>query len=254
MNELIGVGIIVAIAALLMWVYKRIMVRHTKMKLGIIQVLADGAVVESMNHEINPSSDLPFNGNIIASFFASFLVMRESGVGANYYGLLSMYLFKWELAGIIKTKMITDAEVHLTFDDTKRPTTEVELELYEILKANDMFGAPGMDVNLLHDWSKKMLALGEAQLLETKDVAFDSKDRIRFTRQGYDKSLGHGSFEKYFRDISFSTFCEMDAHQQERELSFALLLGLIEEIEAHVNSNQNVPEVLQIANRVARVL
>jgi len=254
MNELIGIGIIIAIVALLMWVYKGIMTRHTKIKLGIIQVLDDGAVVESMNSDIKPSSELPFNGSILASFFASYLVMRESGVGANSHGLLSTYLFKWETKGIIKTELITDAEVHLTFDDTLLPTEAVELELYEILKSNDMFGDAGIDYDLLHDWSKKMLALGEAELLETGDVAFDQKDRIRFTRQGYDKSLGHGSFEKYFRDISFSTFCEKDYQRQEQGLSFVLLLELTEEIEEYVNSNQNVPEVLQIANRIWRVL
>jgi len=254
MNELMIVIIIVATIALLMRVYKSIVTKHTKIKLGVIQILADGAVVEAMNHQIQASSELPFAGSIPASFFANYLVMRESGYGANYHGLLSAYLFKWEMAGIVKTELVSETDVYLTFDDTVMPTEEIELELYEILKSNDMFRAPGFDYTLLHPWDKKILAIGENELLEAKDVAFDQKGRIRFTRQGYDQSLSHGSFEKYFRDISSATFCKMDPKRQQQELSFALLLELTEEIEAYVKAGQNVPEVLQIANRVWRVL
>jgi len=254
MSELITIVIIIAVVALLMRAFKSFMTRRTKINLGVIQVLDDGALVESMNSHIKASSKLPFNDSIIASFFASYLSLRESRFGPNYHGLLSTYLFKWEREGLVKTELISETEARLTFADASLPTEEIELELYEILKANNMTGESEFDYELLHDWGKKVLALGEAELLETEDVAFDRKERIRFTRQGYDKSLSHGSFEKYFMNISFATFCEMDDLRQQQELSFALLFELTEEIEEYVDSNSNAPELLQIANRVWRVL
>jgi len=207
-----------------------------------------------MNNDIKANSELPFNGSIMASFFASYLTLRESGFNGNYYGLVSAYLLKWEVEGILQTEMTSDLIVYPTFDHKRKPTHAVELELYEILKSNNIEDGGHIDDDALQDWSKKILALGEQELLETGDVAFDQKGRIRFTRQGYDHSLSHPSFEKYFENLSLPTFCNLDPQRQQQELSFALLFGLIEEIEEYINSNQNVPKVLQMANRVWRVL
>jgi len=228
------------------------MTRRTKINLGVTQILNDGAFVESMDSDIIASSELPFNGSIIASFFASYLTLRESGFGGNYHGLVSAYLFKWETEGILQTEM-TDCGLQLTFDSKNKPTEEIELELYEILKLNGIEDRGEFDHSILEDWLKKTLALGEAELLETEAVAFDQKGRIRFTKQGYYKSLSHRSFEKYFENLTFATFNEMDNQRQLQELSFALLFDFIEEIEEIIGDNSNVPEILQIANRVWRV-
>ena len=252
MSELIIIVIIIAIIALLMRVFKSFMTRRTKINLGVIQVLNDGAFVESMDNDIIASSDLPFSGSIKASYFANYLTLRESGYGGNYYGLVSAYLFKWETEGILKTEM-TDSVVYLTFDDENKPTEEIELELYEILKSNGIEDGANIDYALLEDWSKKILALGEEELLETEDVAFDQKGRIRFTKQGYYRSLSHRSFEKYFENLTPATFNEMDDQHQLQELGFALLLDFTEEIESIIDPDSEAPELLQIANRVWRV-
>ena len=252
MNELIIIIIIVAVIALLVRAYKWIMTRHWKIKLGVIQILDDGSIVESLDQEIKASSELPFSGNLLASHFARYLALREAGFGVNQYGLLSAYLFKWETAGFVQTEMIADSEVRVAFNDTGAPTEEIELELYQILRSNDVFGEAGFNHDLFQDWGKKVLALGEKDLLETKDVAFDKKDRIRFTRQGYDQSLSHRSFEKYFKDLSLSTFSKMDEKRQKQALSFALCLELTEEIEEFINANGSALEILQVANRVWR--
>lgn len=254
MNELIIVVVIIAVIGLLVRAYKWIITRHWKIKLGVIQILDDGSVVEALDQAIKASSDLPFDGHLLASHFARYLTLRESGYGANHHGLLSTYLFKWETAGMVQTQMMSDSEVRLTFNDTLIPTEEIELELYQILNSNEMFSDSGFNSDLLQDWGKKVLALGEARLLETSAVAFDQKGRIRFTKQGYDHSLSHRSFEKYFKDLSVSTFCKMDIKRQEQELSFALCLGLTDQLVKLVDSNGKASEVLQIANRAWRVL
>ena len=253
MVEIIVIVLIVGIFWLLMRAYKSFITRRMKMKLGVVQVLNDGAIVEAMDADILPSSELPFNGNLLASFFATYLVMRESKGAGNWHGLLSAYLFKWEIEGIIQSEMTSETDARLIFTEIV-PTEAIELELYEILKSNDMFGDAGFDYDKLKDWSKKVLALGEAELLEAKDVAFDQKGRIRFTRQGYKKSLDHGSFAKYFMTLSSVTFCELDFQRQQQELSFALLLELTEDIEKVVGTNGNVSVVLKAADRVWRVL
>jgi len=231
------------------------MVRRTKINLGVIQILNDAALVETMDSSIIASSDLPFNGSVKASFFASYLTLRESGwFKGNYYGLVSAYLFKWETEGILQTEMTEDLVVYLTFDSQKKPTAKIELELYKVLKSNGIEDGGQIDYSLLQDWTKKILALGEEELFKSGDVAFDQKDRIRFTRQGYNRSLKHPSFEKYFESLTPVTFSELDSERQLQELSFALLLDFREEIESIAKSDdEEVPELLQIANRVWRV-
>ena len=256
MNEIIIIIIIILIILLLTRVYKRIMTRHWKIKFGVIQTLNDGTLVESKNSDITANSALPFDGRILASLFASFLIGRELGTGIDYYGAVSQYLFNWEVEQLIKTEMVTDTQAHLIFNDTAMPTEEIELELYDILKSNDMTSSEKFSnqLHLLDGWGKKVLALGERALLETGDVAFDQKERIRFTKKGYTQSLRHASFSKYFTNLSLTTFCEMDILRQKQELSIALRLDLVEDIEKLALSNANVPEVLKIANRVWRVL
>jgi len=254
MFELIVIVILIAVVILLMRVFRSFMIRRSKINLGVIQILNDGALVETLNKDIMASSDLPFNGSVKASFFASYLTLRESGFSANHYGLVSAYLFKWETEGILQTEMTKDSLVYLTFIDEQKPTAEIELELYEILKSNGIEDGGYIERTVLHDWSKKILALGEQELLETGDVAFDQKNRIRFTRQGYNKSLSHPSFEKYFEHLSSTTFNEMDDQRQLQELSFALLLDLTEEIAEIIEpSSSETPEILKIANRVWRI-
>lgn len=249
MNELIVILIIVAVITLLVRSYKWITTRHWKIKLGVIQILNDGSVVEALDADIKASMELPFGGHLLGSHFAGYLTLRESGARANHYGLLSAYLFKWERKKIVQTEMTTKTESHLTFNENPLPVDEIELELYQILKSNEIFND-----DLLQDWGKKVLALGEAALLETEDVAFDQKGRIRFTKKGYDRSLSHRSFEKYFKDLSVSTFYEMDEALQEQTLSFALCLGLVDEIERLADTNSKQSEILHVVNRVWRVL
>ena len=251
MGDLIIFVIIIAVVILLMRVLRSFVTRRAKINLGILQVLNDGALVESMDSKIMASSDLPFSGSIKASFFASYLTLQESGYNGNYYGLVSAYLLKWETEGLLRTEMESEGVVYLTFTNNRKPAEEVELELYQILKSNGIEDGGFIDYSTLQDWIKKILALGEQELLEKEDVAFDQKGRIRFTRQGYKKSLGHPSFEKYFKNLTPATFSESDSERQLRELVFALLLDLIEDIEEIVDNN--APEVLQIANRVWRV-
>ena len=251
MGDLIIFVIIIAVVILLMRVLRSYVMRRTKINLGIMQVLNDGALVESRDGNIMASSDLPFNGSIKASFFASYLTLHESGYSGNYYGLISAYLLKWETEGLLQTEMNSSGVVFLTFGSNRKPAEEIELELYNILKSNGIEDGGSIDYSVLQDWIKKILALGEQELLEKEDVAFDQKGRIRFTRQGYKKSLGHPSFEKYFTTLTSTTFNELDSERQQRELVFALLLDLNEKIEEIVDNN--APDILQIANRVWRV-
>jgi len=248
MTELIVIAFIIGFILFAMWLYKSVMIRQTKLKLGITQILNDGSIVEAMDHEIIASSQLPFDGDLLASFFATYLTMRESKGAGNWSGLISTYLFQWEVDGLIKTSLDSDGRPHLTFNDVK-PTTEIELELYDILKSNHL---TDFDYDLLKDWSQKVLALGEQALLELGDIAFDQKGRIRFTREGYDKSLSHGRFAKYWMDLSLLTFNEFDQKRQQQELSFALLLELTDKIQAFVSENSNASDILQIANQVWR--
>ena len=255
MGEFILIVIIIAVVIFLMRVFRSYMIRRTKIDLGVTQVLNDGAHVESMDSDIEASSDLPFDGSVKASFFASYLTLRESSAGfiGNYYALVNAYLFKWETEGILETEMTSDLVVYPTFSDEIKPTGEIEEELYEILHSTGIEDGGSLNCGELHDWVKKILALGEQELLETGDVEFDQKDRIRFTRQGYDKSLSHPSFEKYFETLTPATFSEMDHQRQTQELSFALLLDFTEEIEALVEEYLDAPRLLQIANRVWRI-
>ena len=253
MGDLIIIVIIIAVIAFFMRVFWSFMVRRTKINLGITQILNDGSHAESMEKDIEASSNLPFNGSVKASFFASYLTLRESGLCVDYYTLVNAYLFKWETEGILSTKMNGDLIVFPTFSEKSKPTGEIELELYEILNDKAIEDGGGLDYGDLAHWGKKILALGEQELLETGDVAFDQKDRIRFTKQGYQKSLSHSSFEKYFESLTLSTFSKMDYQRQLQELSFALLLDLTEEIEALIGENADVLELLQMANRVWRI-
>ena len=256
MNEVIVMMVILVLVLLLMRVYKGIMMRRWKIKFGVIQILNDGTLAESKNSDIIASSELPFNGSMVASLFASYLIGRELRAKIDYDGALGQYLFNWEVNGLIKTEMITHLKARLIFNDPVMPMAEIELELYEILKSNDMINSEKItsQLHLLDGWGKKLLALGEKELLETGDVAFDEKNRIRFTSCGYDQSLGHARFTKYFMNHSLTTFCKMDQKRQQQELSMALRLNLRQEIEKLVDSNTEVPEILKIANRVWRVI
>ena len=253
MGEFIIIVIIIAVVIFLMRVFRSFMIRRTKISLGVTQVLNDGSHAESLDSDIEASSKLPFDGSVKASFFASYLTLRESGLSGNYFALASAYLFKWETEGILQTEMTSDLIVYPTFSDDSKPTEEIELELYEILKANDIEDGGVLDYDKLAQWGKKIIALGEQELLETGDAAFDQKDRIRFTKEGYQKSLSHFSFEKYFENLTLTMFSKMDHQRQLQELSFALLLDFTEEIEALVKEDSDALELLQIANRVWRI-
>jgi len=245
MIELMTIVLIIMLVLFAMWLYKKIMIKQTKSRLGITQILNDGSIVEAIDRDIIASSQLPFDGKLLASFFATYLTMRESRGAGNWSGLMSAYLFRWEVEGLIKTSVDANQRLHIVFNDAK-PITEIELEFYDILNANDLLA---FDYDLLKDWSQKVLALGEQALLETGDVAFDQKNRIRFTREGYDKSLDHGRFAKYWLDLSLAIFNELDDKRQREQLCFALLLELIDE-----NSDvySDMSEELQIASRVWR--
>jgi len=249
MNELMVILLIVILILFAMWLYKKVLTRQTKMRLGITQILNDGAIVEARDQDIIASSELPFDGNLLASFFATYLTMRESKGAGNWSGLISAYLFQWEIDGLIKTTIDADNRLRIRFIDEVRPMIDIELELYDILKSNDI---AEFDFDLLRDWSKKVLAVGEQELLETEDAAFDQKGRIRFTRGGYEKSLSHGSFIKYWISLSLTTFNQLDDHRQKQELIFALLLELTDEIQVFVNENNKACDILEIANRVGQ--
>ena len=251
MSDLFILAVIIAVVVLLLRVLRSYVTRRTKINLGVMQVLNDGALVESMDSNIMASSDLPFSGSIKASFFASYLTLHESGYNGNYYGLVSAYLLKWETEGLLQTEMNSDGIVFLTFVNNRKPSEEIELELYKILKSNDIEDGGSINYPMLQDWIKRIIALGEQELLEKEDVAFDQKRRIRFTRQGYHKSLSHPSFEKYFKNLTPTMFNELDSERQLRELVFAILLDLTVEIEDIIDNDAS--EVLQIANRVWRV-
>ena len=228
------------------------MARHWKFKLGAIQRLNDGTLAETKKDEIPASLILPFEGRLLSSFFASYLSTRESGFRPAYYELISCYLFQWEIRGIITTELTENNQIHISFHDRNLLTDVVEQELYDILSVNSLTGYMDKDEIHLFDWGQKVLALGETELLETNDVAFDQKGRIRFTKQGYDKSLAHASFEKYWENLSFITFYELDEQRQKEIIIVALSRSLTEEIEAFAREVDPVPEVLQIANRIWR--
>ena len=235
-----------------MRIYKSHMTKQTKLKLGVSQILNDGAIVEAMESDIKPNSQLPFEGRILASYFASYLTTREAGYMANYYGLISSYLLKWEHEGIVKSELPDNKKVYFEFNDQKSPTMGIELELYDLLKTNRLTGIIKEDYELLQNWIKKTLALGEQELLATSEVAFDAKGRVRFTKKGYEASLLQAGFEKNFLNLSLTTFKKQETEHQKQTLIFALLLDFTEEIENFTNSNEEVPEIIQIANRVWR--
>ena len=249
MNIIINIIIVIIINIIVAVITYVILLRRIGLKFNRNLVLDDGTKVEDNGEEIPPSSELPFEGRVLATFYAVDLVMPFR---TCYYELISVYLFKWELVGIVKTELVTDFEQRLIFNEDVIPTSVLELELYELLKHNKLTGSSYEDKKLLSGWGKRVLAAGEIELLETKDVALGKSGRIRFTKQGYDKLLSHVSFEKYFMNLSFTTFDKMDHQRQKEEISFALLLSLTEEIEEFVNSNLKVPEMLQVANRVWR--
>lgn len=249
MSELVIVALFIGFIWLLARMYRSYMIRQTKFKLGIAQILSDGTVVETMDHQIEADSTLPFEGRLLALFFATYLIMREQKDAGNWTGLISAYLFKWEMAGLITSEHFDESVTRFTFHDGKKPIDAIEIELYDILKSNL---ESGFDFDLLQDWSQKVLAMGEKELLETSDVAFDAKGRIRFTSAGYDRSLSHGRFAKYWRSLSAATVCEKDETRLFQELSVALLLNLTEEIESFAIKRDEVSEMLLIANRVWR--
>ena len=253
MGAFIAIVIIIAFVLVFSVASSSLKTRQRKIYWGNIQILNDGTLVETKYSDIEASSDLPFNGSIKASFFASYLTLRESGFGGNYYALVSAYLFKWETEGILETKMTSGLIVYLTFKDDRKPTGEIELELYEILKTNGLEDGNSLNCDELHSWVKKILALGEQELLETGDAAFDQQNRIRFTKKGYYKSLNHNSFIKCFENLTLSTFSKIEYQRQLQELSFALLLDFTEGIANLVEWESNTPELLQIANRVWRI-
>lgn len=248
MIELIIIAALVGFIWLLARAYRSYMVRKTKLKLGVAQILSDGRIVEVMERDIKTDATLPFEGRFLSSFFASYLIMRENADAGNWQGLIAAYLFKWEVEGFIRSELTDDKTLKLTFCKENESTDALELELYEALKLNH---DAEFDFALLKEWSKKVLAAGEKELLETEDVAFDAKGRIRFTASGFDKSLSHGKFAKYWRKLSLSTVCELDDERLFQELTAALQLELIKDIKRIIGEDdQLVPELLKIAYRV----
>lgn len=246
--EILMIVLIVLLILFAMWLYKKVLTKQTKMRLGITQILNDGSIVEAMDQEIMASSHLPFDGDLLASFFATYLTMRESKGAGNWVGLLSAYLFQWEVDGLIQTTIDEDNQLQFTFYEAEL-TSEIELELYDILKSN---GGISFDDELLKNWSRKVLAFGEYILLESGNVAFDIKNRIRFTKEGYHKSLDHGRFAKYWMDVDWAAFSKLSDQRQKEELSFAMLYELTEEIEGFIEGGGASSEMLEIANRVWR--
>jgi len=233
--------IIILLILLGMWVYKKVMTKKVKIKLGVIQVLNDGAIVETMNKDIKASSELPFDGNLLASFFAIFLTIRESAANPNWTNLINAYLLKWASVGLVQ---IIDGRLSLSIDDV--PDEQIERKLFEILNEEDIL-LNNLNNERLSDWGKHALALGETILTQNEDADFDTSGRIRFTRKGYNKSLSHAKFALYFFEISDS-FYDLDKNRQTNELCFAILLGLEEEINKLNSSN------CEIANMARKIL
>lgn len=249
MIEIIVLILLGGLIWLLLRAYKSYITTKTKFKLGVAQQLNDGRIVETMNKDIVTQKELPFE-NPLGTYFLNYLVTRESGKElGNWQGLLSYYIFKWELAGNITTEFTSSFGVMVEPKKAPDVGDMHERTLYELLEASNFFKDLDFNGPQLIGWFKTALAHGEKLLVDTSDGAMDGKGRIRLTESGYQKSLDHGGFAKYWYTLTPGVFAAQNEKTQNQLLAGALLLEMYEDIENLTTKSTKPSFGLTVANK-----
>lgn len=221
--------------------------RRAKIKLGVIQVLNDGAIVESKDEDIRKISFMTLKYDTHAHYFMTFLTKRESDEKhGNWHGLVSYYLCNWELNGNVNTDLTSEEELVVSY--VKQPVDPTECELYNILKNNDLLVSKDFNNEEFRGWLNSVLAAAEKSLIESGHVAFDKKGRVRFTKKGYKVSLEMGGFLKYWENLGFFRYKQLYENQKRYRVGYALLFELYETLDKYSIDD----EFLDIAKRVSK--
>lgn len=174
--------------------------------------LINGNIVRLPSEKnIGINASIPFRGNISATCSALKMLRRQVPVNM----VLNAYLISWQKSGIISIKKHEGKKSYrnkdgLVFNESKKPTSEIELSLYNILKeytVNNILHIKTLEDNAfklsssLNAWEKQFNSDGENELIRLKVIEKDVKGTNRFTEIGFEQAVKLLGVKNYLKDM-----------------------------------------------------
>ena len=163
------------------------------------------------------------------------LFFLQLGVSLNG-SAISAYLMKLQYIGVLDFGKIGKKNIIIQLKTSSMQLSQVEQSLYDLLleisdEDGKLSSAYSENWELLGKgvamWEKKVLGIGENELLDMGVLAFDEKEKVRFTEYGYDRLVDFWGYIKHLKE--FGSVLSSDGFKRDLsqdDLLFATMFGL----------------------------